>query len=102
MRAASGLAARAPDVLEEEALFPADLTDPQPARTVLLSVPTGHHVEDLLRGPFLRSLLAPSACSAIGRGSSMSGGGDGRSPRSRRRAAGYRCLAPPGSALRRR
>jgi hypothetical protein len=53
-------AASVPYVVEEEASFHANLTDPKMARTVLLSVPTGHHVEDLLRGAFLRSLL--TAC----------------------------------------
>ena len=33
--------------------------------TVFLSVPAGHHVADLLRGPFLRSVLAARPCPKI-------------------------------------
>ena len=66
MKAASGLAAAHP--VDDDVSRPVVAATPGPAEamgTIFLSVPTGHHVADLIRGPFLPSLLAARPCPKV-------------------------------------
>ena len=63
MIAAPGPAVARP--VDDEMGHRVGVTATDTAGTILLSIPTGHHVADLLRGPFLRSLLEARPCPRV-------------------------------------